>query len=162
MRLGSTKYYEGGKLVSINKIVQHPRYDRRSVDYDYSLIRLSATVKFDETKRAIQLPEKNEEISDNTKCTVTGWGNTQNSSETRYTLRQVAVPIVNHSKCNEKYKIYGGVTDRMICAGFENGGKDGELQHGIIGPLGGCLVGHTCNRTPTGIVSNWDTKIFFI
>lgn len=132
VRIGSSKYYEGGKLVPINKIVQHPRYDQRSVDYDYSLIRLSASLKFDEKKRAIQLPKQNESITDNTRCTVTGWGFTQNSSEVRYTLRQVTVPIVNQAECNEKYDSYGGVTDHMICAGFENGGKDGEFQHGIM------------------------------
>lgn len=55
---------------------------------------------------------------------VTGWGNTQSATESRLKLRGAEVPIVNQEKCEEAYKRYGGITARMICAGFDQGGKD--------------------------------------
>lgn len=37
-------------------------------------------------------------------------------------LKQATLPVYNHQKCNESNE--GGVTDNMICAGFEQGGHD--------------------------------------
>lgn len=35
------------------------------------------------------------------------------------------MPTVNQELCYEAYSDFGGVTDRMICAGFvEDGGRD--------------------------------------
>lgn len=48
------------------------------------------------------------------------------------------VPLVNQQKCVEAYESFGGITPRMICAGFEKqGGKDAcqgnfELINSII------------------------------
>lgn len=55
---------------------------------------------------------------------TSGWGNTLSSSESRNQLRTVQVPIVNHEACQAAYLGFGQVTERMICAGYENGGKD--------------------------------------
>lgn len=129
IRIGSSKYYKGGELVSINKIVRHPKYDRPHVDYDYSLVRLKDLLKFDDRKKAIELPKQDETIADDTECTVTGWGATTKPSESGYVLREALVPIVNQTECDQKYRQYGGVTERMICAGWSFGGRDGELAY---------------------------------
>lgn len=73
----------------------------------------------------ISLPDQGEEYADDTLSLVTGWGNTQSIDEPRDRLRAVVVPLVNQEICSEAYSMFGGVTDRMICAGFlEDGGKD--------------------------------------
>ena len=38
-------------------------------------------------------------------------------------LQEVTVQIISDSECNNSYAIFGGITDRMICAGDPNGGK---------------------------------------
>lgn len=47
-------------------------------------------------------------------------------------LQMVQVPILNQQHCNKQYK--GRITDQMICAGYEKGGKD-SCQGDSGGPL---------------------------
>ncbi len=39
-------------------------------------------------------------------------------------LQQVMVPTINRDKCNGQDWYNGEVNDNMICAGYEEGGKD--------------------------------------
>lgn len=50
-------------------------------------------------------------------------GATKNASESNAKLRAANVPIVNQEVCNEQYQNEGGVTPRMVCAGYPEGGK---------------------------------------
>ena len=57
-------------------------------------------------------------------CYIAGWGNKKLRTATEPRLLHVPVPLVSKEKCNEA-KSYGGmITDNMVCAGFEEGGKD--------------------------------------
>lgn len=49
-------------------------------------------------------------------------GATHNPNESNKQLRAANVPIANQEYCNTQYN--GIITDRMICAGYEAGGKD--------------------------------------
>lgn len=62
-------------------------------------------------------------------------------------LRAAKVPIFNHEKCKNDYQSYNIITDRMICAGFKNGGVDS-----CGGDSGGPLV-NTDDGRQVGIVS---------
>uniref|UniRef100_A0AAG5DUS1 Peptidase S1 domain-containing protein n=1 Tax=Anopheles atroparvus TaxID=41427 RepID=A0AAG5DUS1_ANOAO len=76
---------------------------------------------------------------------VSGWGSTHNPDESALVLRAATVPLANHERCSEVYLGYGGVTESMICAGYEEGGKDS-----CQGDSGGPLV---CAGQLTGVVS---------
>jgi len=145
VRVGSSMHVSNGSLVSIKRIVQHKKFSYSNIDYDYSLLELNESLILDERRQQIDLPRPFEIIKDKTTCLVTGWGNTQNSSESRLHLRGADVPIFNQVECSKAYKRYGGVTSRMICAGFDEGGKDA-----CQGDSGGPLV---CNNKLVGIVS---------
>lgn len=125
MRVGSSTHQSDGILIAVREIIQHRNFSYQNIDWDYSLLRLNVSVNLDESKSAISLPDQNEAIEDKASCAVTGWGNTQNATESRNVLRKADVPIVNQAKCSQSYKNYGGVTARMLCAGLEEGGKDG-------------------------------------
>jgi trypsin len=135
VRIGSSKFSSGGELIKVKRIVQHEKYNGNNIDFDFSLLELAEEVVFDETRRTIALPKQDEPVEDGTLCEVSGWGNTQSSGESNKILRAALVPSVNQEECDDAYADFGGVTPRMICAGFKAGGKDacqgdsgGELE----------------------------------
>lgn len=97
------------------------------------MLELEDSIDFSEQAKPVALSGAQERVTDNTTCLVTGWGTTQ-SIESSQKLRGAEVPIVNQQKCEQAYKRHGGITARMICAGFDKGGKDacqGEYHYVI-------------------------------
>lgn len=142
VRVGSARHALGGVVIPVKRIVQHPSYDSVSIDYDYSLLELQRTIRLGRNAMVVALPAQGEPVPDGTLSLVSGWGNTQSTSESQVILRAAYVPTYNQAGCNSTYSIYGGVTDRMICAGFAAGGRD-ACQGDSGGPLvaNGKLVG---------------------
>lgn len=88
---------------------------------------------FSNKVKAIALPNVHDtEIADGTLCFISGWGDTMNSMESNLILRSAAVPIVNRSECQRSYIGISNITPRMICAGFKEGGRDGEKSLLIV------------------------------
>lgn len=135
--------------MSVKRVVIHERWSFRTIDFDYSLLELSEPVTFSEQVQPIELPSVDEVILDESACQVSGWGNTKNSSESNEVLREATVPIVNQAKCNKTYN--NRITPRMICAGYDEGGKD-SCQGDSGGPLS-CLISENGPRKLIGIVS---------
>uniref|UniRef100_A0A182J896 trypsin n=1 Tax=Anopheles atroparvus TaxID=41427 RepID=A0A182J896_ANOAO len=142
VRYGSSEHASGGTVVPVARVVKHPRYSSATIDYDFSLLELEGEVSFGELVQPVALPEQDEAVEDGTLTTVSGWGNTQSSSESNAFLRAANVPTVNQNECDTAYEDFGGVTDRMLCAGYKQGGKD-ACQGDSGGPLvaDGKLVG---------------------
>jgi trypsin len=122
--VGSSRYASGGEVVKVKRIVQHEKFNYNNIDFDFSLLELETTLKLGESKRVVALPKQDEVVEDGTLCEVSGWGNTQSFNESNSVLRAAFVPSVNQEDCDEAYADFGGITDRMICAGFKQGGKD--------------------------------------
>lgn len=134
VRVGSSQHCNGGRLIQVDKILQHEKFSYSNIDYDFSILKLKDKLSFNDEENKIGLPEQDEVVPDDGECTVTGWGNTQSSNESNAWLRSAKVPAVNQEKCSQAYKDFGGVTERMICAGYEQGGKD-ACQGDSGGPL---------------------------
>lgn len=124
VRAGTTLKSTGGISVRVKAIHQHELYNRNIIDYDFSILELESDLEWSSSVQPIELPAQDEEVLDGKNCTVSGWGSTQTSHESTASLRAAIVPIVNQAECNIAYKAYDGVTDRMICAGFPQGGRD--------------------------------------
>jgi secreted trypsin-like serine protease len=132
---------QGGVRRDVITISQHPNYRPGGQDYDVAVWKL--------TSRAEGIPLARLATSDGTvgsELLVTGWGRTSESGPISARLLKVSVPIVSHQACNERYM--GGITPRMLCAGFKVGGKDS-----CQGDSGGPATRGTGNMTLTGIVS---------
>ena len=83
-------------------------------------------------------------------CFVSGWGALkEGGNKLPKRLQYVGVPMISSQTCNDAYAAYGGITENMICAGFDQGGKD-SCQGDSGGPFI-CME----NGTPviTGVVS---------
>lgn len=124
IRVGSSFRQTEGKLISVSNIISHPQYNNKTFDYDYALIELSEEIEFSKTVQSIGLPDQDEEIETGSKCLVSGWGDTKILAESREQLRAVVLPVVDRQKCQKQYESMNEITPRMICAGFEKGGKD--------------------------------------
>ncbi|XP_055542910.1 trypsin-1-like [Wyeomyia smithii] len=144
IRAGSTHVQDGGTVITVRDIYLHPRHNQWN-HYDFSLLELSETLRMDENIQPIAFPTPDASFADGMLCVVSGWGNTHNKNESSLNLRAATVPLYNQDKCNAVYREYGGVTKSMICAGFDEGGKDS-----CQGDSGGPLV---CDEVLVGVVS---------
>ncbi|KAG8434787.1 hypothetical protein GDO86_012945 [Hymenochirus boettgeri] len=118
-------------------------YKPGSFNNDIALIKLKNKVPLSENILGICLPENGKQYqishldSDNHVGLVAGWGRTERVSISRR-LRFVEVNIIDHGECKSQYaKIdsHHTVTENMVCAGFESGGKDS-----CSGDSGGALA----------------------
>lgn len=78
---------------------------------------------------------------------VLGWGDTEEGGSGVDQLREVDVPIVSNSQCNDDYN--GEISDNMLCAGIPEGGID-ACQGDSGGPL---VVNNSGTFHLAGIVS---------
>lgn len=124
VRAGSSFKGSGGEVYQVETILQHPNYTSSNTDFDYSILKLESEIKLSEVANAITLPDVNEWVKVGSDCTVSGWGDTKNILEPTRKLRATTVPVVDNETCNEAYKEYYGITERMICAGHSEGGRD--------------------------------------
>uniref|UniRef100_F4MI41 trypsin n=1 Tax=Phlebotomus perniciosus TaxID=13204 RepID=F4MI41_PHLPE len=141
VRTGSNHSESNGQVHRIGKIHKHKLFNRNTYDYDFSILELVDLIKFDNTRRSVRLLSAREEIPTGTMLRTSGWGATQSIVETSFHVRAVSVPVVNKSECIRSYPI---LTDRMLCAGYRNGGKDacqGDSGGPIVRVSDGVLVG---------------------
>ncbi|XP_029802348.1 mannan-binding lectin serine protease 2 isoform X2 [Suricata suricatta] len=109
-------------------------------DNDIALIKLKNRVVINSNILPICLPSSTAEsfMRTNDIGTASGWGLTQRGFLAR-TLMFVDLPIVDQQKCSAAYKQQAHlgvrVTENMLCAGLEGGGKDS-----CRGDSGGALV----------------------
>ena len=103
---------------NVARVVPHPKYNRRTLDYDYAILELSNDIPLTATSkaRAACLPTADTDVS-GANFTVSGWGTLSYGGGSPSVLHSVTVPHVADETCNEIYAVYGGITDRMMCAG---------------------------------------------
>lgn len=124
VRLGSKARDEGGALVDIASIEVHPSWNQKlRSDNDLAVIRLQTAVRFTESIAPIKMVAENDESNVGEMTKISGWGETKKSWESPKFLRGVNVPIVSLETCKSfHYNDEPEITDRMICAGFLEGG----------------------------------------
>lgn len=57
-------------------------------------------------------------------CSIAGWGTESLDGPAAQRLREAPVPLVSHAVCNNPNSYSGLISDSMLCAGYEMGGKD--------------------------------------
>ena len=129
--LGEHDYYEEDETISLRmevaEIFNHPKYDTETVDYDFSLLRLSDPVDFAMYPhiRPICLPADPSEDYIGFLAIVAGWGATSQAGPTSNYLQSAEVNVLSNAECNgDEYAYAGAITDRMLCANVEGGGTD--------------------------------------
>ena len=103
-------------------------------DHDIAILELAQNAIITAEVSPICLPHPTTCFEKTTPCVVTGWGLTDERGGFPDKLQEVAVRLMEKSKC-KTYKGYENVSPRMICAGYEGGKKDA-----CAGDSGGPLV----------------------
>jgi trypsin len=125
---------QGAQVFRAKRVIQHPGYGTGGIsyDYDFALIQLESSAPFD----PIPLNELEIAIGDDESAApasvTAGWGTTSEGGNLASVLQKVTVPLVSAANCDQAYT--GRLSDRMLCAGLESGGKD-SCQGDSGGPL---------------------------
>ncbi|KAG5263203.1 hypothetical protein AALO_G00283730 [Alosa alosa] len=137
---------------TVTQVINHPKYDDSTSDNDIALLQLSSSVSFTNYIRPVCLAAASSTFNRGTDSWVTGWGTIRSGEPlpSPQTLQEVEVPVVGNRKCFCKYSVRNmGITDNMICAGRDEGGKDS-----CQGDSGGPMVSKQNNRwVQSGVVS---------
>lgn len=131
VRVGATRAYNDGHLISAKKLIVHEKYNTKAsymYDYDFGLIELATELEFSEKVSPIGLPAANRTDAPGTIVSVNGWGITEFGAISQ-DLLGVKLPLVDQAKCKKAYNFLNAVTLRMICAGYEEGGKNSKFQN---------------------------------
>nr|AAI41305.1 Protease, serine, 3 [Mus musculus] len=145
VRLGehNINVLEGNEqFVNAAKIIKHPNFNRKTLNNDIMLIKLSSPVTLNARVATVTLPSSCAPAG--TQCLISGWGNTLSFGVSEPDLLQcLDAPLLPQADCEASYP--GKITGNMVCAGFLEGGKDS-----CQGDSGGPVV---CNGELQGIVS---------
>ncbi|XP_073813447.1 corin serine peptidase isoform X2 [Musca autumnalis] len=141
IQLGVTRrnsYTYSSEEVKVKTVIPHPLYNTAIThDNDIALFQLAKRVAFHEHLLPVCLPPPNmKQLKPDSMCTVIGWGKRRDkdpSATYEPIVNEVQVPIIRRTQCDEWLDNLT-VSDGMICAGYEEGGKD-ACQGDSGGPL---------------------------
>ncbi|XP_051005629.1 kallikrein-2-like [Acomys russatus] len=142
-----------GQYVAVSRSIPHPLYNMSLREsripspgadnsHDLMLLRLSEPANITEAVSVLSLPTEEPKLG--SQCLASGWGsiNPDESIEAR-TLQCVDLNLMSNDACKMVY--LQKVTEFMLCAGHQGGGKDT-----CMGDSGGPLI---CDGMLQGIVS---------
>ncbi|XP_029437789.1 serine protease 55-like [Rhinatrema bivittatum] len=151
VEIGVIKLSTAKERKRVDKLITHWRYDKKTTNNDIALLLLSSPISLDAFAAPICLPPPGTfSNKDWMTCYVTGWGTTVagKPGSVSSILKKVEVLLLDWNLCRD-WLI--SLTENMLCAGYEQGGRDS-----CQGDSGGPLVCKGWNNTiwyQVGIVS---------
>ncbi|OXA41864.1 Plasma kallikrein [Folsomia candida] len=132
-----TDEQEHSQRFKVAEIINHPLFTSK-YDYDVSLLRLEKKIDLSAadapTPICLPGPGQYEQTFEAETPTVIGWGMAaDNAGGTTRVLQKLKVPVINLKVCQSWMSSV--LTQRMLCAGYENGEKDACMGDSG-GPLG--------------------------
>ncbi|XP_051883966.1 chymotrypsinogen B-like isoform X2 [Pristis pectinata] len=123
---------EPPSVLFLLQVITHPKWDRFTVNYDVSVVKLASPAHFNSKVSPVCLAAASDYYPAGMMCVTTGWGRTRAHRTSRPDkLQQAALPLLSKASCME---FWGNkITDIMICAG-----ADGASS--CMGDSGGPLV----------------------
>lgn len=128
---------QGGQKYKAVRVYLHEQYDSPTVNNDVAIIELAEEVT-GVTPIKLLTPQMEADLENGFEFTVMGWGDTGENDPNRGNvtiLQEVNVPLYSREQCATDYSVIDiDITDAMLCAGFQEGGKD-SCQGDSGGPL---------------------------
>ena len=136
IRAGTNTLQSGGETASVSAVVVHPSFNDNTYDNDIALLQLAQSVTAHDTGTISWFNStlENSELFDGSALTVAGWGTTESASISTNLLKaEVELSYPQTCRLKSDY-VPNWITDNMICAGIDGGGKD-ACQGDSGGPL---------------------------
>uniref|UniRef100_A0A182N7P9 Peptidase S1 domain-containing protein n=1 Tax=Anopheles dirus TaxID=7168 RepID=A0A182N7P9_9DIPT len=137
--VGTNSLKEGGKLLKVDKLLYHSRYNRPQFSNDIGLVRLEQPVQFSELVQSIEYSEK--AVPANVTVRLTGWGSTSFGGPIPTLLQSLNVVTLSNEECKVKGEDKDYADVGHICTLTKAG--EGSCNGDSGGPLvyAGKLVG---------------------
>ncbi|KAI8436301.1 hypothetical protein MSG28_004341 [Choristoneura fumiferana] len=123
VRVGSSFASNGGSVLFVQRIINHPNYNANTRDHNIAIIRLQSSITFSDVAQRGAIAGPSYNVADNRPVFAIGWGLNQ-FGERPDQLHHVQINTVNHQRCQQ---IFGtnSITDNMLCAHTEQRGLGG-------------------------------------
>nr|XP_015194910.1 PREDICTED: prostasin-like [Lepisosteus oculatus] len=111
---------------SIRRVILHEGYTNTGDGWDIALVELDSPVSTNKFIKPVALADSTDNFNESSDCWASGWGNIGNGEYLQWpqTLQEVRLPIIDNQVCQEMYEGRYTIQPEMICAGYQNGGKD--------------------------------------
>ncbi|XP_030043985.1 serine protease 55 [Microcaecilia unicolor] len=134
VEVGVTVLHKAKDVKEVKRLIIHSMYNKSTFDNDIALLLLSSSIFLDSFITPICLPPP---VTFNNRdwktCYVIGWGSTvAGELRTSFVLQKLQVELIDWNLCR---KWLWTLTENMLCAGYEEGGR-GSCK----GDSGGSLV----------------------
>lgn len=137
-------YEEGEITMEVSDVFNHPNYDPKTNDFDFSLVKLSENLNFTEYPHIapICLPTRKDFATfDNLICSACGWGRTSlEHSSGAQTLRKIPMEIFPYLPCRKRMALLEVNLTRTMLCGISPARTD--LCYGDSGGALQCLQGN--------------------
>uniref|UniRef100_UPI00398F3FF3 transmembrane protease serine 12-like n=1 Tax=Pristiophorus japonicus TaxID=55135 RepID=UPI00398F3FF3 len=116
------------RMMVVRKVIVHHQFEARSMINDIALLHLRSAMEYSDYVQPICVPVNGTVLADIHLCFITGWGPSSDI------LQEAEVDLIPTNICNQRSWYDGMITEKMQCAGYENGSADG-CQGDSGGPL---------------------------
>ena len=141
--------------MDVVQIKSHPSFSWSTLDNDFSLLKLEDAVDFCSHPhiRPVCLPTDTSNNFAGDDAIVTGWGTTSSGGSVSSTMLEVTVKVLSNNACKNNYAYSSSdITNKMLCANVDGGGKDacqvtilGRDWQGVLMTVIGRLRWSTCH-----------------
>lgn len=121
VRVGSDQQRRGGQLRRANLVLQHARYNSKSMKNDLALLRVERPLELGSCVRPVKLPNTAQELLPDS-FLVSGWGlGKETAINVQRYLRGTKVNRLSQNKCRRMYRKEGiDIYPKMLCAARRN------------------------------------------
>ncbi|NWI29714.1 OVCH1 protein, partial [Sula dactylatra] len=107
------------QVKQVKTIVVHPHFGMLSYDSDIALVQLDVPLMYNTAEASVSAQEHRETLPSSSLCTVSGWGIIEEDGSQARLLQQTQVLYLRMKSVRNYYFSHpGGMTARMLCAGF--------------------------------------------
>jgi secreted trypsin-like serine protease len=155
---GTDSLISGGVRSQVEQIIVHENFSSTTVDsdndkrhdFDIALLEIAPGGQQLMGVRISGPSKLNEMLAVGAPVRITGWGETERNPQPTFSLQGVDVHYVDTKTCNAKKSYDNRISENMLCAGEQTGGKD--ACHGDSGGPATSMLGTT--RVLVGL-SSW-------